>query len=185
MDLDLFQSTAHPKAGRIDGWRWTRRASSRFNPRPTRRQAESAQIGADLPAVAQFQSTAHPKAGRITDVLASLARHAVSIHGPPEGRPNPGRRGRQAANRSFNPRPTRRQAESAGSRSKRAKRKFQSTAHPKAGRIDSASAPAGGNSGFNPRPTRRQAESACPQALLQCDHVSIHGPPEGRPNHRI
>ena len=104
-----FQSTAHPKAGRNSivtiryGW------SVGFNPRPTRRQAETAgrdrmycsrrfqstahpKVGRNAQAIylltiRQFQSTAHPKVGRNLPAPRVDAGLLVSIHGPPEGRP--------------------------------------------------------------------------------------------------
>ena len=106
-----FQSTAHPKAGRNSAPSAGAATQAGFNPRPTRRQAEThrARIGVPVAVVsihgppegrpkprtsrttarsASFQSTAHPKAGRNGMTLSVLERVCkVSIHGPPEGRP--------------------------------------------------------------------------------------------------
>ena len=61
-----FQSTAHPKAGRnLPDSVMPRDNLASFNPRPTRRQAETQTLYAG-PELGVFQSTAHPKAGRNT-----------------------------------------------------------------------------------------------------------------------
>ena len=154
---ERFQSTAHPKAGG-NAWPATRSAfPPRFNPPPTRRQAETRR-----------------RCGR--------DRHgAVSIHRPPEGRrkrmssssrcssklfqstahPKAGgnlwRSGSTSTLTGFNPPPTRRQAE---------------TAVFAAGRA--------GRDRFNPPPTRRQAETPRGPDPRRLSPVSIHRPPEGR-----
>ena len=158
----------------------------RFNPRPTRRQAETSEKIHDMiwvrvsihgppegrpkhvppvqaSSLPAFQSTAHPKAGRNTNSLSAyLNSRRVSIHGPPEGRPKLQR---------LHSRPC-----IFG---------FQSTAHPKAGRNNIRGEQIVKATSFNPRPTRRQAETAgTPRRNHSLQGVSIHGPPEGRPKRR-
>ena len=134
---------------------------------------------------------------------------AVSIHGPPEGRPNPDSLTMPCeVPKCFNPRPTRRQAEPGqvphgaevvlvsihGPPDGRPNpgssrlgcwtlRQFQSTAHPKAGRTPSAEPVRRGwpvfQSTAHPKAGRTRRDLLW---LLALDNVSIHGPPEGRPN---
>ena len=179
----MFQSTAHPKAGRnlrtgsaapeTRGFnpRPTRRQAEtrecpprslprRFNPRPTRRQAETPRRQ-DLqrPPDVSIHGPPEGRPKRAGPSPVPSPRMAVSIHGPPEGRPKHRRtlRLRFRPGR-FNPRPTRRQAET--------------RTRPPAGCRWRC---------FNPRPTRRQAETTPRLPGYAVARVSIHGPPEGRP----
>ncbi len=140
-----------------------------FNPRPTRRQAET-------PACAPRRRSAPvsihgPPEGRPKHVRGDLMTtlHLVSIHGPPEGRPKRHLSRPVGVRCGFNPRPTRRQAETpANSTCSYVPSWFQSTAHPKAGRNDGHRPGPGRPGGFNPRPTRRQAETGGAHSAPQC-----------------
>ena len=159
----MFQSTAHPKAGRNFSSLRAAAAGSGFNPRPTRRQAEtSGGTGGEFPG-------------------------CVSIHGPPEGRPKLGDPDDPLDSASFNPRPTRRQAETPMSCAAPCSAfLFQSTAHPKAGRNGHAVVAVGYDDGFqstaHPKAGRNPPRHAPTDPLPP---VSIHGPPEGRPKRAI
>ena len=176
-----------------------------FNPRPTRRQAETflrprsvalnrvsihgppegrpkREVRSAAEHLSLFQSTAHPKAGRNRRQVPHSGRLDVSIHGPPEGRPKPPSGPCTCTGRWFqstaHPKAGRnpeRTATPANACS------FQSTAHPKAGRNAQAMREYSALLGFNPRPTRRQAETRVRSAQRHSGQVSIHGPPEGRP----
>ena len=116
---------------------------NRFNPRPTRGQAET-RASARSSRSDGFQSTAHPRAGRNATAFCT----ARSLNG-------------------FNPRPTRGQAETHSVRLPlTSPRSFQSTAHPRAGRNRARTWQAGRPGCFNPRPTRGQAETTVPAYVL-------------------
>ena len=206
----VFQSTAHPRAGRNEiGPVWHGIATvsihgppegrpkrhaghagqsepSGFNPRPTRGQAETPQGAVPPRSPGCFNPRPTRGQAETAEGTGVSKISFVSIHGPPEGRPkrasrarrrssgkfqstahpragrNPDRAGAaRRGQQSFNPRPTRGQAEtatvdSAGDFPQR----FQSTAHPRAGRNAPGSTSSGQGRGFNPRPTRGQAETA-------------------------
>ena len=173
-----------PPEGRPQPRRWPRgRRCSGFNPRPTRRQAATAPHSRR--SYIHDVSILGPPEGRPQPVAADAAAVAagVSILGPPEGRPqHRARQPAQHASGCFNPRPTRRQAATtAAHRVSRRLHRFQSSAHPKAGRNILPPGLTRREKSFNPRPTRRQAATLRvaqhpPEAV-----VSILGPPEGRP----
>ena len=179
----LFQSTAHPKAGRNVVQVVEHQLPVRFNPRPTRRQAET-RPSRRPPWSTPFQSTAHPKAGRnIVAPWTGLSGIRVSIHGPPEGRPKHNHRPVTAPPRCFNPRPTRRQAETSGPDLHRGADAVSIHGPPEGRPKHRKPFPPVRLPCFNPRPTRRQAETPVFAAMLRRRLVSIHGPPEGRPKH--
>ena len=84
----------------------------------------------------KFQSTANPKAGRILMGVPAADVPHVSIHGQPEGRPNPGHAlGTVSWSRvSIHGQPEGRPNRAVHEAQLRL-RAFQSTANPKAGRI--------------------------------------------------
>ena len=132
-----FQSTAHPKAGRntvVLLAAWDAYVSIHGPPegRPKRRrgfltasppwfqstappEGRPKPMGSSPPRTGQDVSIHGPPEGRPkpgNPSCKALGREGVSIHGPPEGRPkrlSPGLK--KPGNPSFNPRPTRRQAE--------------------------------------------------------------------------